>query len=108
MRRSGSSNSGLNGVGPRGWAPNGMCAFGARELQTCTFEGPGFKNTTKIPREDPEERKLAGEGKKRAKFWAVRGGGREGAAERSRGGGSGEHAHANPRTFAAMRENLVA
>ena len=50
----------------------------ARELQTCTFEGPGASNTTKIPREDPqrkrEERKklVAGEGKKRAKFWAVR------------------------------------
>ena len=42
---------------------------GARELQTCTFEGPGFqKNTTKIPREDPQRRKkrtnfAAGQGK---------------------------------------------
>ena len=36
---------------------------------------PVFKNTTKIQREDPQRRKkrtnlLAGEGKKRAKFWA--------------------------------------
>ena len=34
----------------------------ARELQTCTFQGPGASNTTKIPRKDPkrvkEERKL--------------------------------------------------
>ena len=29
----------------------------ARELQTCTFEGPGASNTTTIPREDPRERK---------------------------------------------------
>ena len=41
-----------------------------RELQTCTFEGPGTSNTTKIPREDPQEREermkiVAGEGKKR-------------------------------------------
>ena len=45
----------------------------ARELQTCTFEGPGASNTIKIPRKDPkkrEERKkiVAGEGKKSAKF----------------------------------------
>ena len=42
----------------------------ARELQTCTFHGPGASNTTKIPRKDPkrekEERKLWREkGKKR-------------------------------------------
>ena len=63
-----------------------------RELQTCTFEGPGLENTTKIPPGDPQrERKRskmrAGEGKKkrgashdneissgrekkRTKFWA--------------------------------------
>ena len=39
-------------------------------VQTCTFEGPGASNTTKIPREDPQrERKRtkmgAGEGKKK-------------------------------------------
>ena len=28
----------------------------ARELQTCTFQGPGASNTTKIPRKDPQER----------------------------------------------------
>ena len=41
----------------------------ARELQTCTFEGPSASNTTKIPREDPQEKEermniVAGEGKK--------------------------------------------
>ena len=61
----------------------------ARELQTCTFQGPGASNTTKIPQKDPkkrEERKkiVAGEGKKRAKFRAVQGKG--GPAE----GGPGE------------------
>ena len=41
----------------------------ARELQTCTFQGPDtFKNITKIPREDPQEKEernkiVAGEGK---------------------------------------------
>ena len=29
----------------------------ARELQTCTFQGPGTSNTTKIPRKDTQERK---------------------------------------------------
>ena len=48
----------------------------ARELQTCTFEGPGASNTTKIPRKKPKEREkriktVAGEGKKSAKFWAA-------------------------------------
>ena len=46
-----------------------------RELQTCTFQGPGASNTTKIPRKDPQERErrmkiVAGEGKQSAKFWA--------------------------------------
>ena len=27
-----------------------------RELQMCTFQGPGASNTTKIPRKDPQER----------------------------------------------------
>ena len=30
-----------------------------RELQLCTFKGPGASNTTKIPREDPREREKA-------------------------------------------------
>ena len=43
--------------------------------QTCTFEGPGASNTTKIPREDPQRGRKrtkmgAGEGKTSAKFWA--------------------------------------
>ena len=47
----------------------------ARELQTCTFQGPGASNTTKIPRKDPQEREKkneneGGRGKKSAKFWA--------------------------------------
>ena len=41
--------------------------------QTCTFEGPGASNTTKIPREDPQRGKkrmnfAAGEGKKARNF----------------------------------------
>ena len=46
-----------------------------RELQTCTFQGPGASNTTKIPRKDPEkrgERKKIVTEKKSAKFWAPR------------------------------------
>ena len=46
----------------------------SRELQTCTCEGPGASNTTKIPREDPIERDKKTEhcgerGKKNAKCW---------------------------------------
>ena len=42
----------------------------ARELQTCTFEGSGASNTTKIPREDTQRETQrakigAGEGKKK-------------------------------------------
>ena len=46
------------------------------ESQTCTFEGPGAIKH-QIPRKGPPEREektekiVAGEGKKRAKFWAV-------------------------------------
>ena len=40
-----------------------------RALQTCTFDGPGASNTTKIPREDPQEMeermKIVGRGKKK-------------------------------------------
>ena len=48
----------------------------ARELLTCTFQGPGASNTTKIPRKDLQERKgrkkiVAREGKKSATFWAL-------------------------------------
>ena len=40
----------------------------ARELQTCTFEGPGASNTTKIPREDPQRKtKRAKMGRERDK-----------------------------------------
>ena len=43
-------------------------------FQTCTIEGHGASNTTKIPREDSQEREermkiVAGRKKKRAKFW---------------------------------------
>ena len=34
----------------------------ARKLQTCTFEGPGASNTTKIPREDPQREKKSENG----------------------------------------------
>ena len=72
-----------------GWDPE-MCTFGlsgcrvfpqrlrgrrlhtARELQTCTFDGPAASNTT-IPRKDHQEREermktVAGEGKKERNF----------------------------------------
>ena len=44
--------------------------------QTCTFEVSAFENTTKIPREELQAREervkmVVGDGKKRAKFWAV-------------------------------------
>ena len=48
----------------------------ARELQTCTFQGPCASNTTKIPRKRPKDRgkrikNCGGRGKKKsAKFWA--------------------------------------
>ena len=48
----------------------------ARELKTCTFEGAGALNTTKMPREDPQtERKRMKNGgaerEKSAKLWAL-------------------------------------
>ena len=57
----------------------------------CCLKRRGALNTTKIPREDPPKREermkfLAGERKKRAKFWAVRRRGRS-VEGRSRGGG---------------------
>ena len=75
---------------PEGWWPEGVGVQTRRcftrhseKLQTCTFEGPGASNTTKIPREDPQrERKktkiVAGDGKKRH-LWGP-------AEGRSRGG----------------------
>ena len=47
----------------------------AGELQTCTFEGSGASNTTKIRREDTQRdtkraKRWRGKGRKRAKFWA--------------------------------------
>ena len=47
----------------------------ARELQTCTLQGPGASNTTKIPRKDPQRKtkraKMEQErGKKSTTFWA--------------------------------------
>ena len=48
----------------------------AREPKRAHFRARAFKNTTKIPREDPQEREermkiVVGEGKKRANIWAV-------------------------------------
>ena len=57
----------------------GVCAgfsHDSQRAQTCTFEGPGASNTTKIPREDPQRKREqtnmgSGRGKKKnAKFWA--------------------------------------
>ena len=57
-----------------------------------TFEGPSLQNT-KILRQDPQEREermkiVAGEGKEKAKFWAVWRGG--GGGRSGRGGSRGE------------------
>ena len=54
--------------------PPGL-AHDSLRAQTCTFEVPVFKNTTKIPRKRPPERKermkfSAGESRKSANFWA--------------------------------------
>ena len=59
--------------------------------QTCTFEDPVFKNTTKIQREDTQSGKkrtnfAAGERKKRAKFWAVQEKGVQGKGVQGKGG----------------------
>ena len=65
---------GSRSVGPRRVGPGFHTTV--RELQTCTFQVPGASNTTKIPREDLQEREerkknVAEEGKKKArKFWA--------------------------------------
>ena len=69
------------GGGPKGGAPKGGGPKGgsrrlhttAREPKRVHFRPRRFKNTTKIPRKDPQEREekmkiLAGEEKKRAKF----------------------------------------
>ena len=58
-------------VGPPGFHTT------ARELQTCTFEGPGLQkhhqnSTKKTKREGKKNKNCGGRGKKRAKFWAVR------------------------------------
>ena len=65
---------GLSGCRVKPRAPPDRAA-GARtrqpELQTCTFQGPGASNTTKIPREDPQrgkkERILRREREKKAR-----------------------------------------
>ena len=49
--------------------------YDSPRANTCTFQGPGSSNTTKIQRKDPQEREErmkfpAGDGKKSAKFWA--------------------------------------
>ena len=44
----------------------GACTRTTRELQTCTFQGPGASNTTKIPRKDPKR------GKEVRKLWRRR------------------------------------
>ena len=65
----------------------------ARELQTCTFQGPGASKTQPKFHAKPQERRknenCGGRGTKKAKFWAVQGGQVQGKG-RSRGRGSGE------------------
>ena len=66
-----------------------------RELQTCTVDGNGASNTTKIQRKDQQEREkrvntVVGEGKQRAKFWGVqRRGPVEGVHRKGSNGGGG-------------------
>ena len=60
----------------------------ARELQTCTFEGPGLQkhhqNSTKPPREEERMKIVAGDGKKERNFGRSSGG-----RESGRGSGGG-------------------
>ena len=63
-------------------SPGGPVWWGRRghdnqRAQTCTFEGPALQTPPKFHEKDQQEREkrikiVAGEGKKRAKFWAVR------------------------------------
>ena len=80
------------GWGPKGGAPKppGFHTT-AREPKRAHFRVPAFKNTTNIQREDTQRGKkrmnfAAGEGKKRAKFWAVqrKGGPGEGRSREGR------------------------
>ena len=69
----------------------------ARELQTCTFQGAGVSNTTKIPRKDPQEREerkkiVAGEGKKSD----ILGGPEEGGSRDGRSGGRAVRGEGGP------------
>ena len=64
-------------VVPRRPHQNGPPGFAHKNqrAQTCTFKFPGASNTTKIPRENPQETEErmnfpVGERKKSAKFWA--------------------------------------
>ena len=84
-----SSRSGC-GVKPRPKAAG--VSHDSPRAQTCTFEGPGLHNTTKIQREDPQRGKkqmkiVEGEGKKERNFGRSSGG-RSGGG-RSGGGRSG-------------------
>ena len=63
---------GLSCETPAGLGPPGLHTT-TRELQTCTFDGPGASNTTKKPREDPQRETkrakiVAGDGKKARNF----------------------------------------
>ena len=65
---------GLTCETPAALGPSGLHTT-ARELQTCTFQGPGASNTTKNstrrhPERDTKKENCGGEGKKSAKFWA--------------------------------------
>ena len=62
-----------------------------RELHTCTFQGPGLQNTTKIQRKDPRERRknenCGGRGKKKSEILGGPGEGRSrGRAVQGKGG----------------------
>ena len=77
---------------PRQWDTEAAgVSHDSPRAQTCTFKGPGLQNTTKIQREDTQRGKkrtnfAAGEGKKRAKFWAVQGKGVQGKGGPGKGG----------------------
>ena len=68
---------GLSCEAPAAPKPQGLHTIKTR-AQTCTFQGPGLQtthhqNATKRPQERERRMKIvAGGGKKRAKFWAVR------------------------------------
>ena len=73
---------------------SGLFHTTARELQTCTSEGPSFRKhqQNSTPKRDKKSEKVGQESEKRAKIWAV-----PRMRVRRRGGGSKPTTHNNTR-----------